>query len=265
MLYPQRQFVGFTAVIALLIVLVAGSSVAARDMRITEILTHDPYFESLDRMRDDYRKIVGVDVGFSEEEVDAWTAAIDKAFEPDTLKADYAEALEQQLTDPVLSAVFDYFTSDLRAERDRITKELLALDINAPLIREGIEAEIQASPRAVSRQAEHLFYEYRSDEAARAVMEALFKAMVIAADPVVGPENARAWVADFRNAGMVDIYEESTNLVFSATFARYPEASREAFIEAVSTDEIIAYERGAAKAFEQSLSRAVERIKAHYP
>jgi hypothetical protein len=261
----ERQMSGITTVIALIILLVAASGVAARDMRITEILAHDPYLESLVRMRDDYRKLATVEVGFSEEEVDAWTAAIDKAFESDTLEADYRAALERQLPDPVLSATHDYFTSDLRVERDRITKQLLALDINDPTIREGIKAEIEASPRAVSRRAEHLFYEYRSHEAARAVIEALFKAMIIAADPVVGRDNARAWVAEYRDAGMVETYEQSTYLILSATFARYPEASRQAFIDAVSTDEIIAYERAAAFAFERVFTRAVERIKVHYP
>lgn len=245
--------------------IVAASAVAARDTKITEILEHDPYLESLDRMRDDFRKIVGVDFGFSEEDTDAWSAAIDKAFDPDTLRADYSAALDQQLTDPVLSSAYDYFTSDLRVERDRVTRQLLDLDINDATVRAGIKAEIEATPRVVSRQAEHLFYEYRSHEAARSVIELYFKAMIIASEPAVGGEEARAWVAALRHAQMVDIFEESTFLVFSATFSRYPEKSREAFIELVSSQHMIEYERGAHKAFEQAFTKAVERIKEYYP
>lgn len=261
----QRKIVGITAVIALIILLLAASGAAARDMRFTKIMAHDPYLESILRMRDDFRKIVSVEVGFSEEQVDAWSAAIDKAFEPDLLKADFKMALERGIPDPILSVVYDYFTSDLRIERDRITKDLLELDINDPAVRESIKAEIDATRRAVSATAEHLFYEYRSHEAANALIEALFDAMIIAADPVVGRDNARAWVAEYRNDGLLETYEHSTYLIMLATFVRYPEDGRDAFIEAVSTDEIIAYERAAATALQRTLTRAVERIKVHYP
>ncbi|MHA6732108.1 hypothetical protein [Devosia sp. A369] len=66
--------------------------------------------------------------------------------------------------------------------------------------------------------------------------------MYVAAEPYFGAELAELWVSQSRDAGMADVYVESTFLILAATLGRYPADIRTDYVQATSAPEIIGYE-----------------------
>lgn len=133
---------------------------SGNDQRISDLLAHDSFLESLDRMRHDFLQIATEDIGFPGTMVAEWRDAVNDAFNEPDLRRDYLDALEEGLTEPIIVAVTDFNASDLRAIRDRITGKLLATEIDHPALEARIRDNLEDLPGGSMRGAEDLFAQY---------------------------------------------------------------------------------------------------------
>lgn len=240
--------------------LLAPGVVVGADKRIASIVAQDSNIEALARLKDDFNQIMTSEFGFPPDAINAWKSAVNEAFDPETIAADYTAALSSELSPAVVEVVIDFNKSDFRRQRDRISEDLLSTDLDDPQDRVALEQEVGALSSDIAGVAVNLFEQYRAPESSEALVEGYLRAMYLAAAPYAGVESAQAWVDQAREAKFADVYVENTFLIFAATLGRYPADARSAYIDAISKPDYITYERQASIAFEQAYNAAVERL-----
>lgn len=241
------------------ILLVPAAAVRA-DQRIVTIVAQDSNIEALARMKDDFHQIMTSEFGFPPDAIKAWRSAVDEAFDAEAITGDYTAALSAELSPAVVEVVIDFNTSDFRRQRDRISEDLLSIDLDDPQERASLEQEVAALSTDVAGAAVNLFEQYRVPDSSNTLVEGYLRAMYLAAAPYAGAESAQSWVDQAREAKFADVYVENTFLIFAATLGRYPVDARDAYIEAISRPDYIIYERQASIAFEHAYNAAVERL-----
>jgi hypothetical protein len=254
--------------IALLIVrlilasmLLAPGLAAAADERVARILKHDGNVAAFDRLREDFLPITTTEFGFTPEAVEFWRSAVNQAFDADILQQEYTELLTKSLPLEAIDTILDFNDSDLRQHRDRISDQLLAMQLDDPEQRAALQAEVASLPAELVDTAMGLFEQYGTPDVAEALVEGYLQAMYLAAEPYVGADNANAWMEEHRQIGLSETYGENTFLIFAAILGQFPPHSRGAYIAAISTPEYIAYEQAAALAMKTTYNAAIERLQ----
>ena len=252
------HLIGRLALAAML--LLPGLAVAAEE-RIARILEDDGNVAAIDRLREDFFPITTTEFGFTHEAVEAWRNAVNHAFDAHILQQEYTKLLAKHLPPEAIDTILEFNDSDLRQHRDRISDELLAMQLDDPKQRTALQAEVASLPAELVDTAMRLFEQYGTPHVAEALVEGYLQAMYLAAEPYVGAENATAWMEEHRQLGLSETYGENTFLIFAAILGRFPPEVRDAYIAAVSAPEYIAYEQAAATAMKTTYNVAIERLQ----
>ncbi|MCL4068165.1 hypothetical protein M3484_16460 [Pseudomonas sp. GX19020] len=234
---------------------------AAQDPGLRDLSVKAKEFEALSSVGESLKVVLRPEIGFPEEYVGYWDTAIDQAFAPDLLEADYLAALEPVLSSESKLAMAEFLDSD-------IGKEIAAIGSAAD--EEGDEAARVARGKAYleaaspERKAQFDRLKASQGDANRAdlIMDVYFRAMVIAATPIIGAEDARAWelsAGDLRTG-----YVEDSYLAAVAGASQLSEEHFAALIEAAETPEIKAYAEHSNMAFGKALHAAADRLEITY-
>lgn len=238
---------------------------AASDESISALLEHDTGVARLSELGSSLREIMRPEIGFPEDYIGAWQAAVDEAFAVDLLEADYVEALEQYTTDDARQAAVTFTGSDLAAT-------IRALDVQKePEAEIAFEEEIEAAKKIVSSASTEqnalfveLFELQRGPETANAIMDAYYHMMKTAADPIVGAQAADEWVTGFGST-LRDAYVEGYFLTTSAQLIDLDLTQLEELTKKMAEPALVAYADQSTLAFSDALQKAADRLALAYP
>src|SRR5690606_19439012 len=79
-------------------------------------------------------------------------------------------------------------------------------EIDHPALEARIRDNLEDLPGGSMRGAEDLFAQYGAPDVSTALVEGYLRAMIIAAEPLVGSKNAKAWVVEYEDAGFEDAW-----------------------------------------------------------
>ncbi|KKB10105.1 hypothetical protein [Devosia chinhatensis] len=256
---PFNRLVGTAAFSAMLLVAPAAIAVEAG------VIDGDRNVEHLAQLGRDLRELLRPEIGFPVEYVSAWQGAVDEAFAPLLLEADYVQALGTGLTQDARTAAIDHFQSSLAIE---VEAQLTKIDPdNSLTFEEELEkaAEmIEAAPAELNALYVELFELQQGPDVANAVMDAYYRMMKTGAEPVIGAEAADEWVAGIGST-LRDQYVEGN---FASTAAGYstvdPDLLRE-LADVMADPDFISYSLQASQAFAHAIDAAADRLAVAYP
>ena len=242
-------------------VLLASPSAFAIEETTRTLAEGQQTVESMEALGADLKAVLRPDIGFPEENVAPWQAAVDAAFARELLEADFLAALEERLTDEGRDAALEFNESTLGEEVRVLVEESQGVELD-----DELRAETEAFLESVSDEHEALFTDLfdaqtsvrRSDLA----MDLYFRAMKIAAEPVIGAEAADAWIDGAQD--MRDIYTHNYFLTSVATYRPLSEEKLREFVEAIGSPGMFAFSEQSTAALGVALEAASDRLQDAY-
>jgi hypothetical protein len=233
----------------------------ARDDTISHLTEHLRAVEALSAFGENLKVVVTTDMRFSKTQVAQWSTAVETAFDPDLLKADFHAALDSRLSEPVRQAALAYQTSPLGREVvERVANALRNAD--APHLLDEAKAYIeQASDK---RRALHeAQFEAESGAAQSSdVLDGYFRAMAIAATPILGSDGAEEWVASAQY--LRKEYGENHFLSAVSVYSQMPEKRHEELVVILTTPEITEFYSVSTEALAETMETAIDRLEIAY-
>ncbi len=199
--------------------------------------------------------------GFPAEYVKKWASAVDAAFAPDLIKADFDSALNARLTEDVRSAVLAFDASPLGQETLKIVMNFQPLG-NQP------DAFAKARQRVASATVEEnalfvdLFEAQFGAKRANEVLDVYLQAMETAAEPVIGPDAAKRWTSSVKH--LRESYVEEYFLTSTMIYDQLPLEKRKKLAAALSSPPMLAYAEQSTAAFSETLKAAAKRLESAY-
>ena len=240
-------------------ILMSPSAMAVEDTT-RELAKNLQARENLIALGEQIKALVTPESGFPKDRIARWSRAVDVAFAPELLEADFLAALDDRLSVEVKNAALAFDRSPLGQE----SYELAAAS-NSP-DEGGAIADGKAYVESASAKENALFvelFEAQSGPArAKRALDIYFRAMTIAAEPIVGKQGAEQWVASVQDlrAGYVENY-------FNVTVGIYSKLQGDKLaelVEALSTPEMLAYGKLSTAAMGEAMDAAVERLEKAY-
>ncbi len=261
MVLPFNRLLKAAAVSAALLLGPAAYAAEADTQVLAEGDTNIAQLRDLGR---DLRALLRPEIGFPEAYIGAWQSAVDEAFAPALLEADYLQALDAALMQDSRAAAVAYLQSDLATQ---LAAQTTTMDPDGTLSFEEEVAKaakiIEAASPAQNALYVDLFERQHGPETANAIMDAYYRMMKTGAEPIIGAEAADAWVAGIGST-LRDQYVEG---YFAATSAGYstvdPVLLRE-LAQALAEPDLAAYSLQASQAFSQALDAAADRLAVAY-
>jgi hypothetical protein len=229
------------------------------------LIQGDDNVEQLEQLGKELRVLLRPEIGFPVEYVSAWQSAVDEAFAPALLEADYIEALEAGLTEDSRAAAIAYYQSDLASQ---VAAQTTKIDSDETL---SFEEELdKAAAMIESATAEQnalyvdLFERQHGAETANAVMDAYYRMMKTGAEPIIGAEAADEWVAGI-GSSLRDQYVEGNFATTAAGLSTVdPDLLRE-LAEVLADPDLASYSAQASQAFGYAIDAAADRLATAYP
>lgn len=199
--------------------------------------------------------------GFPAEYVKKWASAVDEAFAPGLLKADFERSMNARLTEDARSAALAFDASSLGQETLKIVTDLQPRS-NHP------DALAKARQRVASASAEEnalfvdLFEAQRGARRANEVLDFYFQAMETAAAPAIGADAAKRWTASAKH--LREAYVEEYFLTSTMIYDQLPLEKRKKLAAALSSPPMLAYAEQSTSAFSETLKEAASRLENAY-
>ena len=240
-------------------VLMSPSAMAVEDTS-GELARNLRALENLTALGEQIKALVTPEFGFTDDTIRHWTSAVDAAFAPQLLEADFLAALDDRLSDEVRNAALAFYRSPIGQE----SYELVAA--SHPLTEGSAIAHGKAYVETASAEENALFvdlFEAQSGPArANHAVDIYFRAMEIAAEPIIGKAGAEQWVASVQGlrAGYVENY-------FSVTVGIYSNLQGDKLaelVEALGTPDMLAYGKLSTAALDEAMHAAVDRLETAY-
>ena len=241
--------------------LLMSSAAFAQDETTRQLAEYLRAVEALSAFGDDVKVVVSTDLGFSDAQVAQWASAVEVAFERDLLEAEFIAALESRLSEPVRQAAVEYHTSPLGEEV--VERVANAPDIEeAPDFLDEAKADLAAMPDDRRALLETQFKLESATAQNDAVMTSYFRAMQVAATPVIGADAAEQWVTSAQY--LRDEFNESHFLTYVSVYSQLPDERHEELVAILSTPEMIEFYTQSVEAYAETLHAAVDRVEAAY-
>lgn len=251
----------FARALAFSAALLAAPATLAADEDITKLAQDLRGVEHMTQLGDQTRALLRPEIGFPAEFVGSWQAAVDQAFTPDLLEADFLEALEKHLTPEARDAALAFNASPLGIEAYQLVEAAEANRDSDESVEEARKLADTATPEQ-NAMAAVLFEAQDGPKKANDVMDVYFRMMKIGAEPVIGANAADEWIA---GAGALrEQYVENYFLASAATFATIDDDMLQDISEQITTTEMIDYSRQANQAFADALNAAADRLAVAY-
>jgi len=159
--------------------------------------------EQLVTIGDQVKAVLPPDLGFPADKLVHWHAAVDAAFLPELLEADVLQALEVQLDPDSRDAALAFNASPLGQEMSELIAALA--DMTAE-----VEAERVAAANAYVETASveqngllvDLFEMQLGPRHSSEIMDVYFRAMKMAAEPIIGAAAANDWMDGWTDGRM---------------------------------------------------------------
>lgn len=241
--------------------LMMSTSAFAQDETTRQLTEHLLAVEALSTFGENLKELISTDIGFSEAQVTQWSSAVDVAFDRDTLEAEFFAALDSRLSDPVRQAALDYQTSPLGVE---VFERVNSAPSNADAPHLVDEAKTYLEEASDERRALHeAHFEAESGSAQySASLEGYFRAMKIAAAPILGEAAAEQWVTDAQY--LREVYAENSFLTSVSIYSQMPEERHEELVAHVTTPEVTAFYSLSTEALAETINAALDRVEAAY-
>lgn len=228
----------------------------------TPVLTQNQQvLESLTMLGAQFKATITPDVGFPDAYVQHWQSAVDTAFAPDLLEADFNTAFEAGLTSAVRDAALAF-------EQSELGRDVLDLSRTSQAVRDDpnalaeTQAYLDAAPAAETALLGDLFAAQGGAQQTDAVMDVYFPMMITAAEPVIGREAAEQWMTGASN--LRETYARDHFLTFAAVFRQMPTDQLEALVAVLGTAEMEVYAKQTTAAFAETLQLAADRLDDAY-
>lgn len=241
--------------------LLISTAAFAQNDTTSQLTKHLRAVEVLASYGENLKDLISTDIGFSEAQVARWTSAVDVAFDRDTLEAEFFVALDSRITEPVRQAALEHQATPLGQEvLERVAN--WPGDMEAAELLEQAKAGLeQASPER--RALYDAQFEAESGLAQmNNVLDGYFRAMKIAASPVLGEEAAEEWVASAQF--LREAYAENHFLSSVSIYSQMPEERHEELVDILTTPEITAFYSLGTEAIEETMHAAIDRLEAAY-
>lgn len=236
-------------------------AVLAQDEAMTTLVGNLRIVETMSTLAEQLKDVLTPEIGFPEDYVEHWAAAVDHAFDPEVVLVDFTIALDAVLTDDARDAALAFDADDLARRVYELDMNLEPLK-DEPEFFDAMREKLEAGSEAENKLMVDLFEGLDGPTRANAIMDLYFRAMVTAATPVVGLDAAEGWVdaSQHLRAGYVEDYFFTTVAVYS----QLPEEDLETLAQALSTPELIAYTEQSSLAFAELLDATAERLDEAY-
>lgn len=240
--------------------LVSGAALA-QDDTTTRLTEHLRALEALDAFGENLKVLVTTDMGFSTTQVTQWTTAVEMAFDPDLLEEEFHAALDSRLSEPVRQAALAYQSSPLGQE---VVERVANAPRNADAPQLLGEAKTYIEQASDKRRALHEAQFKAESGAAQSsdVLDGYFRAMTIAAGPILGSDGAEAWVASAQY--LRDEYDENHFLSSVSVYSQMPEERHEELVAILTTPEITTFYRLSTEALGETMETAMDRLEIAY-
>jgi len=217
--------------------------------------------ETLSALGESLKEVLTPEIGFPAENIEQWHMAVDVAFAPELLEADFLAALDSELTADARSAALAFDASAL----GRLAADL----VESSYVNEPDEAQLAATRSRMEAAAAgrnalfvDLFELQAGPERANAATDVYFRAMRAAATPVVGAEAASQWIlsaGDLRSS-----YVERYFIVTVLMFDQLPDERLRELVSKFKGPEMKDYATQSTTAFAKALHAAAERLELAY-
>jgi hypothetical protein len=217
--------------------------------------------ESLNMLGAQFKATITTDLGFPEAYVQHWQSAVDTAFAPELLEADFNAAFKTGLTGAVRDAALAF-------EQSQLGRDVFELSLTSEAVRDDpnalaqTQADLDAAPAAETALLVELFAAQGGAQQTDAVMDVYFPMMITAAEPVIGQEAAEQWMAGASD--LRESYARDHFLTFAAVFRQMPTEQLEALVDVLGTPEMEVYAELTTAAFAETLQLAADRLDAAY-
>lgn len=237
--------------------------VTAADVTTRFLAENQRAVEQLVTLGDQLKAVLTPDIGFPDENLEHWYAAVDAAFLPELLEADVLTTLKDRLDDASRDAAIAFYRSPLGQEMGELTSAFLGMTA------EGEAERVTAAKNYLERSSlEHsgllvqLFETQLGPRYSGDVMDVYFRAMKIAAEPVVGAAAASEWMDSA--AYLKDGYVENSFLLMVSTFIQLPPDRLKELADSLGTPGMRSYAAQSTTAFIVALNGAVDRLEIEY-
>lgn len=219
--------------------------------------------EQLSTMGEHLKAVLTPEIGFPEIFLGHWYAAVDTAFARNLLERDVLRETDAHFDVETREATLTFDATPLGRQSNEL---LFAAAGISPA--EGL-ARLAAARRYVeTASAEQnklfvdLFEAQLGPRLANAVMDVYFRAMKIAAEPVVGADAADQWVAsaDPLRKDYVDSYFMSAVSIYS----ELPQDQLRELVDTLGTAEMVSHAEKSAAVFTGALNAAIDRVEVDY-
>ncbi len=233
----------------------------AQDDTIDRLSEHLRASEALSGFGEGLKILVTTDLGFSQAQVAHWSAAVETAFDPDLLTADFHAALDSRLSEPVRQVALAYHTSPLGRE---VVERVANAPLNADAPHLLNQAKTYFEQASDARKALHeAQFDAESGAAQSSVtLDGYFRAMLIAGTPILGSDGAEEWVASAQY--LREEYAENHFLSSVSIYSQMSEGRHEELTSILTTPEMTAFYSLATDAFAQAMETAIDRLEIAY-
>jgi hypothetical protein len=243
-------------------IFIASPAIAIDDT--TRVLARNQHaVEQLTNLGDQLKAVLTPEIGFPDAALEHWYAAVDAAFSPDLLEADVLKELEAQLDDETRDAALAFDASPLGQH----ARELIAASLGNTDDKEIKRLSTGRNYLETASTEQNglfvdLFETQLGPRRAGAAMDAYFRAMKTAAEPVIGAPAADQWIAGATH--LRTGYIENYFLLMVSTFSQLPEDRLQELVNAVGTPKMVSYAEQSTTAFIEVLNAAVDRLVVDY-
>lgn len=247
---------------ALALALALNSLAASAAQETTTSLTHNiRIVETTNILAKQLKDVLTPDIGFPETYLEHWHDAVDAAFKPDLIEADYIKALEGLLSPQTRAAGLAFEESELGRKIFELDMDTAPLEADTSHL-EQARQRLDAGSVADNGLFVDLFEMLDGPDRTGAIMDLYFSAMVTAATPVIGAEAAAQWVSGAQK--LSDGYTEDYFLTTVAVYGQLPEDELKLLVETLATPAMSAHTDQVTQAFSEALAAAATRLDKAY-
>ncbi|WEJ34101.1 hypothetical protein [Devosia sp. SD17-2] len=240
--------------------LLMSSSAMANENSTAELTRNLRAVESLSALGEQLKGLVLAEFGFSADDIRYWSDAVDDAFDPALLEADFTEALDERLPEAIAEAALTFDQSPLGQRAYELVAKSHPLEEEAAIA--GGRDYLENAPEDGLALVTGIYESQFGSARANLTMDIYYRAMAIAAEPVIGEAGAEEWVASAQY--LRDVYVENYFSVTAGIFGALENDELTELAAALDTPEMIAYGELSTEVMGETMHAAIDRLEVTY-
>lgn len=246
-------------VIAAAVAVSASAFASNRSGNTVDVAGHN--IDMLVSLGGQLKKVISDDTGFPRTYLKPWNKAVDLAFDRQLLEADLRKASSKFLSDEARQAALTFASSPLGQKLAELSLSSSAHQPGSAALADA-RAFVESASAPENARFVDLFEKQFLGKRAHATMDMYYRAMRVAAVPVVGAEVANEWVvsAQALRAGYVEDYFLGAVRVYR----QFSNLEIRDLVRTYATAEMTEYTRWETQIVSEVMQSAVERLEAAY-